>query len=122
MDQGGLYLVMQPARYIIARSPGTNLNNLTYMKYLDVQVESSLLILTLDETFGMPRHPVEHLRLWRSQDLDLETALMQERPSDIPCPAVLTHFVNENFRRSVVFLSYQIRYHTRTHRLRGLDR
>lgn len=60
--------------------------------------------------FGMPRYPVEHLRLWRSQDLDLETALMQERPADIPRPAVLTHFVDENFRRRpAILISYEIR-------------
>jgi hypothetical protein len=87
---------MQPARYNIARTPGTNANNLTYIKYRDVQVESSLLILAPVETSCMPRHPVEHLRLWRSQDLDLGVALMQERPSDNPHPAMLTGFVNGN--------------------------
>lgn len=63
MDRRGLCssnLVMRPARYIIARTPGTDFDNLTYIKHLDVQVESSL-ILTLDETSGMPRHLVEHL-------------------------------------------------------------
>lgn len=40
-------------------------------------------------------------------DLDLETALTEERPSDVPRPAVLTHFVNEQkIRRGVVLTCY----------------